>query len=359
MAKTYPILLFPLLLILSGCYGTVVRIRLWLYAQGWVKRYQLPCPVWSIGNVTVGGTGKTPITLWVAQQLINKGLRVGILSRGYRRSSQERFLLVSDGKRVLVDPSESGDEPFLMARRCPRAVVAVGADRHGLGKWVLQQQSVDCFVLDDGFQHVGLQRDVDLVLIDSSDTQGLERLLPCGRLREPLDGLTRATTIMMTRYEDGQDVTSLRDIPEDLKRLRSHVVKSRFVIEGLVMAGSNDCRPATGLSSIPVVIFSGIANPPSFRRMIEMLGVEIVDEVVYPDHHSYTPADLAELVQRGTEVGAQCFLTTEKDLVKIEATWSLPQMLYAVRIGLDVREGIDVLEACVQKVLNRCLHQKA
>ena len=296
------------------------------------------------------------MTLWVAQQLINKGLRVGILSRGYRRRSQERFLLVSDGNRVLVNPSESGDEPFLMARRCPLAVVAVGADRHGLGEWVLQQQPVDCFVLDDGFQHLGLQRDVDLVLIDSSDTQGLEQLLPCGRLREPLNGLTRATTIMLTRYEDGQDVTSLRGIPEDLKRNRPPVIKSRFVIEGLVMAGNSDCRPATGLSGIPVVIFSGIANSSSFRQTVEMLGVEIVDEVVYPDHHAYTQTDLSEIVQRGKEVKAQWFLTTEKDLVKIEATWSWPRMLYAVRIGLEVREGVDILEACVQKVLNHSMH---
>jgi tetraacyldisaccharide 4'-kinase len=139
-------------------YQLAVCSRLWLYTHGWLKSKRLPRPVVSVGNLTVGGTGKTPMTMWVAQYLAAKGKQVAILSRGYRRHSQEKFLLVSDGKKVLTGPAESGDEPFLMATRCPGVIVAVGADRYHLGLWVLAQQVVDCFVLDDGFQHLNLDR---------------------------------------------------------------------------------------------------------------------------------------------------------------------------------------------------------
>ena len=347
-------LCFPVLSILSGGYGIIVRVRLWLYARGWLRRYRLPCPVLSVGNVTVGGTGKTPTAIWIAQQLMNKGLRVGMLSRGYRRTSRDHFVLVSNGRTLLVNPMESGDEPFLMARRCPGLVVAVGADRYRLGEWVLRKERIDCFVLDDGFQHLSLHRDVDLVLIDGSDRLGLRGMLPAGRLREPLDGLMRATTLMVTWCENGQEVKNLQSIRDVMSNPKVKNVTSHFVVEGLVMAGVQTINPVTDVQNIPVVIFSGVANPSKFRSTVETLGAEIVDEVVYRDHYTYTPGDLVDLVRRGIESQAQCFLTTEKDLVKIEAAWSFPQKVYAVRIGLRVQEGAEVLEACLQTIERRC-----
>ncbi|MBH0205523.1 MAG: tetraacyldisaccharide 4'-kinase, partial [Nitrospira sp.] len=137
----------------AGLYGLIIRFRLWCYRQGWLTTTRLPCRVVSVGNLTVGGTGKTPIVILLAEWLLAKGQRVAILSRGYKRTSTAQNLMVSDGSRMLAGPSEAGDEPFLMAQRCPHAIVAVGADRVALGRWVLEQYPVDCIVLDDGFQH--------------------------------------------------------------------------------------------------------------------------------------------------------------------------------------------------------------
>ncbi|MBM4124838.1 MAG: tetraacyldisaccharide 4'-kinase, partial [Nitrospira sp.] len=138
---------------LAAVYGLAVRVRTVLYEKGWLARRKLPCRVISVGNLTVGGTGKTPMVIWITERLLAQGLRVAVLSRGYRRQSREPFLLVSDGRTVLAGISDAGDEPHLIARRCPSAVVAVGADRYRLGRWVLERFPIDCLVLDDGFQH--------------------------------------------------------------------------------------------------------------------------------------------------------------------------------------------------------------
>ncbi|RMH06585.1 MAG: tetraacyldisaccharide 4'-kinase, partial [Nitrospirae bacterium] len=150
--------------VLTVPYELAVRTRHWFYRHGWLATRGLPCPVMSVGNVTVGGTGKTPFVIWLARQLQARGHRLGVLSRGYRRTSQAACLLVSDGREVLVEPQEAGDEPFLIAQRCPGVLVAVGTNRYEVGKWVLDRYPVDAFLLDDGFQHVALARDIDLVL---------------------------------------------------------------------------------------------------------------------------------------------------------------------------------------------------
>jgi len=349
--------LFPILSLLSVAYGIVIRIRIWLYAQKWLKSSQLPCPVWSVGNVTVGGTGKTPTTLWIAQQLINQGLRVGVLSRGYRRSSRVRFLLVSDGHTLLATPSDAGDEPYLIAKRCPGLVVACGADRYKLGKWVLERAPIDCFVLDDGFQHLKLYRDLDLVLLDSSESLCPQRLLPAGRLREPLNGVSRATALMVTRCDSGQYEGASFGILGNTKNYAMNLVTSRFTVEGLVQAGIDGVLPTSHIQGQSVLIFSGVAMPSSFRRTAESLGVKVVEEVVFPDHYVYTPADLERLVEKGTKSQAQGFLTTEKDLVKINEAWSFPQPLLAVRISLQVLQGVAILESCIQQMASLC-HQK-
>src|SRR5262249_6696242 len=170
---------------------------------------RLPVPVLSIGNLTLGGTGKTPVVIVLTEWLLAQGKRVAILSRGYRRTSTDLRLLVSDGERLLVGPNEAGDEPFLIAQRCPKAIVAVGADRYQLGEWVLHRFPVDCLVLDDGFQHLGLYRDVNLLLVDATDVEGLAAVVPAGRLREPLQAAARATAIIVTRADDPTLVTEV------------------------------------------------------------------------------------------------------------------------------------------------------
>ncbi|MBH0185662.1 MAG: tetraacyldisaccharide 4'-kinase [Nitrospira sp.] len=187
-------------------YGLIVRLRNACYRFGWCRSSRVACRVVSVGNLTVGGTGKTPVVILLTQWLQSQGRRVAVLSRGYKRASGGSQRLVSDGVTVLAGPSEAGDEPFLLARRCPEAVVAVGADRAALGQWILAQYPVDCMILDDGFQHRGLRRDVDLVLLDATDATGLDAMAPAGRLREPLQGLVRATAVVVTRADSKEEV---------------------------------------------------------------------------------------------------------------------------------------------------------
>src|SRR5581483_3251120 len=191
-------LLWPLTL----PYRIAVGLRNHLYDAGWLRTRRLPTHVISIGNLTVGGTGKTPLVIWTANRVLAQGRRVAVVSRGYRRDSRESRVLVSDGRKLLAGPETAGDEPCVIAQRCPGAVVAVGADRAGVSAWVLGRFAVDVIVLDDAFQHRAIARDEDVLLIDATDDEGLRDLLPGGRLREPMASARRATAIVVTRAED-------------------------------------------------------------------------------------------------------------------------------------------------------------
>ena len=180
-----------------------------LYRRQWLRAKILARPVISVGNLTVGGTGKTPVVIFLTEWLLAKGKRVAVLSRGYGRRSSSVQQLVSDGERVLVTSDDAGDEPYLIARRCPQAIVAVGADRFRLGQWVLERFPVDYFVLDDGFQHLSLHRTIDLLLLDATDIAGIQALLPVGRLREPLAAAARASAILFTRVESDAQMTQI------------------------------------------------------------------------------------------------------------------------------------------------------
>jgi tetraacyldisaccharide 4'-kinase len=299
-------------------YRLVARLRTFGYEAGWFRRHKLLVPVVSIGNLTVGGTGKTPIIIELAERLLRDGKRVGVLSRGYRRTTHAPMLLVSDGVRLLAGPREAGDEPYLIARRCPKAVVAVGVDRYRLGRWVLSQFAVDCFLLDDGFQHMGLHRDLDVLLIDATDALGLDQVLPAGRLREPLEAAGRATAIIVTRAEKQTDVEEI------LSRLRSavqHVPMTAQVtfhpqaLQGVMTGVERSLESCQGKSALLV---SGVGHAASFRATAGRLGLKVLEEVVHADHHCYTGREVARLRQFAADLGADLVLTTEKDAGKIQ-----------------------------------------
>jgi len=337
--------------LLTFPYELVVCSRLWLYTHGWLKSKRLPRPVVSVGNLTVGGTGKTPMTMWVAQFLAARGKQVAILSRGYRRNSREKFLLVSNGEDILVGPTEAGDEPFLMASRCPGVIVAVGADRYRLGLWVLAEHSVDCFVLDDGFQHLTLERDVNLLLVDVSDIDGMQSLLPIGRLREPLSGAQRATEIIFTRVENPEEMKPARQALE-----AAAVGGARFPIatrfDALRLTCGNDAmtHDPSWLEGKRVLIFSGVANALSFRHLVERLGGQVVDELRFSDHVTYTPETLRQIQARAEQARAEVRVTTEKDLVKVKLLWTYSEPVWAVSLGVRFLDGQDKLEAQLRRI---------
>lgn len=323
----------------AGLYGLVIRLRLWCYRNGWLTITRLPCRVVSVGNLTVGGTGKTPIVILLTEWLTAKGKRVAILSRGYKRTSAAPCLLVSDGSRILAGPSEAGDEPFLMAQRCPRAVVAVGADRVALGRWVLERYPVDCIVLDDGFQHRALHRDVDLVLLDATDAAGLDALLPSGRLREPLRGLERASAVVITRADSRQDVESIQQRLHGIAWPAEDVMEVVFRPESFIAIGSKEPQALEWGRDKRAWLVSGIGNSPSFRRSAESLGVKIVGETAFEDHHHYGHTEVREICAHMQCAESDIVLTTEKDGGKLSSFLGSHDPWWMLRLRTDVVRG--------------------
>jgi tetraacyldisaccharide 4'-kinase len=327
-------------------YGLWVRLRAALYRTGWLPSRRLPCRVVSVGNLTVGGTGKTPVVIALVEQLLARGLRVGVLSRGYRRQSRAAELLVSDGRTVLAGPAEAGDEPHLIATRCPRAVVAVGPDRYRLGRWVLDRHPIDCFVLDDGFQHLALHRDANLLLVDASDPTGLQMLVPAGRLREPLSAASRATALLMTRT----DIGNWRDVAETIGQAAGQtapVIPSRFRAEALVNVATGESRQPGTLAGRTVMAFSGIGNPASFAALLHRMGFTIGGEMLFADHHDYQAGDLEAMRARARRSGADLVVTTEKDAGKVAPLLNAGDQIWAVRLGLEILDGREQWERLV------------
>ena len=321
-------------------YEMATRLRAYGYERGWLAQRHLPVPVISIGNLTVGGTGKTPLVIQITEWLLEAGRRVAVLSRGYRRTSREPLLLVSDGARIVATAEEAGDEAFLIAQRCPRAVVAVGADRHLLGRHVLETCGVDCILLDDGFHHLGGHRDVNLLLVDATDAHGLKRLLPAGRLREPITAAKRATGVIVTRAENPNHVDDI------LKQLRSAVdplpmtAQVVFRAAQLVSVATGDHRSSEWCKGKSALLVSGVGHVASFRSTAEELGVTVLGEVVYSDHYIYSGGDVGTHRERAAERNAEVVLTTEKDATKIrpylapgDASWWAPRLRVEWRTG--------------------------
>jgi tetraacyldisaccharide 4'-kinase len=306
----------------------------------------------SVGNLTVGGTGKTPIVILLTEWLLAKGQRVAILSRGYKRASAVPYLLVSDGSRILADPSVAGDEPFLMAQRCPHAIVAVGADRVALGRWVLEQHSVDCIVLDDGFQHRSLHRDVDLVLLDATDAAGLDALLPSGRLREPLQGLDRASAVMITRAESRQDVEAIQSRLQTVAYPYEDAIEVVFRPESFMAIISGEQQPVGWGRKKTAWLVSGIGNSRSFRRSAESIGLEILGETVFEDHHRYRDDEIRQIRTKVQANGSEIVLTTEKDGGKLSPFLLPSDPWWMLRLGTEVVRGEERLHRLIDGPLS-------
>lgn len=341
---------------IAGLYGLTTQVRRWCYRHGWLVTARLPCPVISVGNLTVGGTGKTPFVIFLAQRLVAKGLRVAILSRGYKRTSHASHVLVSDGAHILADSSESGDEPFLMAQRCPQTVVAVGANRVALGRWVLQQHPVDCMILDDGFQHLALHRDVDLVLLDATDAVGLDALLPAGRLREPLQELDRASAVVITRADSRHDVDAIRSRLRRMPCDSDNAIEVVFRPESFIAIGSGASQVIEWGKGKKAWLVSGIGNSLSFRRSAESIGVEIVGETMFEDHHRYSQREIGEVRNKVRGSGSDFVLTTEKDGGKLKPLLEADASWWMLRLETYVVRGEERLSQLLDGPLSRSRH---
>jgi len=326
------ILLFPLYL-LSLPYGWAVRTRSLLYSLRLLKTRTLPCPVISVGNITVGGTGKTPLVMGLAKGLIDRGISVAILSRGYKRTKTSEPV-VSDGRNIFLSPEESGDEPFLMAQVCKGVPVLVGKDRFANGRVALQRFGMKGLLLDDGFQHLPLHRDLDIVLIDSHIGFGDHHLLPRGILREPLSHLRRAHLFLLTKVED---LETWRRLGKKIYEIhpQAHVFRSHYQPMSLVDPQGEE-EELNSLKGKKILALSGIANPHSFSALLRKCGTEIMSEAIFPDHHFYLPKDLSFIKEKSK--GVDWIVTTEKDMLKLQTLGIDHLPIRALRIEVKIWE---------------------
>jgi 3-deoxy-D-manno-octulosonic-acid transferase len=326
----------PFLNSVAVLYGNLVSVRNRSYRIGLLRSRRLSRPVFSVGNMTVGGTGKTPVVVAMCRILTERGLRPVVLSRGYGGRYRAPLLEVSDGSRIKWPADVVGDEPVLMARRLPGVPVVVGPDRYTAGKGAILAYQPDVLVLDDGFQHVRLCRDLDLLLIDSADPFGNGKVLPAGPLREPVHGLRRADAVMLTRMESSAAAAGLisflgRSYP-DLP-----VLFSRHRMTGCVRLAdpSGAETPVSDFSGRRVFVAAGIARPESFVRSLEREAVEVVGVAVYPDHFSFRATDIEQIGKEADRLGAQAVLTTEKDWVRLASLTAGLKNWWAVRMELS------------------------
>ena len=325
-------------------FGIIAKNRRMAYQRGWLRQHHLSKPVVSVGNLTVGGTGKTPLVIWLAQQLHATGQRVAILSRGYGRQEPSQNVMVSDGKGQVKEWRVVGDEPWMIAKNCPWAIVAVGSDRHRLGQWVLEQTDCDCFILDDGYQHLSLYRNLDVVVFDITDVKGLSGVLPAGRLREPLDVIKGAGAIVFTRADSPSSIRPVRDRIENILGQSCNPIILRGVLKHVQHLVTGEIRPLGVLLGSPLLVISGIGNPQSFRDILTKNGCEIWEEMQFPDHCGYDTYEIRVIRAKMEEYSESIVVTTEKDSVKLREWFTKDDPIWVIITKCEFLEGEEHLQ---------------
>ncbi len=320
-------------------YALGVYLRLALYRAKILKTYQLNTPVISVGNITFGGTGKTPCAAYIANYLCSEGFNVAILSRGYKRESKGR-VEVSNGSEILCGPNISGDEPYLLAQQCPGVRVVVDADRYAAGKWLESQTKIDVFILDDGYQHIRLYRDLNLLLIDA--TTDFNSVL---NFREPLEAMDRADAVIITR------ASQLSDREDFLRKIQPYCQpKTPIFFADHQITGFRSLTeigrtvPASSLNYLAVAAVSGIGNPERFELDLKNLGMKIIKHFTFEDHHRYTQNDLENIFQQTAVLGGEAIVTTEKDAANFQSQFlsELKMPIYAAQLEFKCNENQEL-----------------
>jgi len=304
-------------------------------------------PVVSVGNLTVGGAGKTPLVAWIARSLLQRGWTPGILTRGYGRRGSDLLALEPRSPRP-ANARAVGDEPALLARALPEVPIVVCADRYRAGRVAEVRFHVNVHILDDGFQHLALARDVDVVLLDVTQELSDRALLPAGRQREPCSGLARAQLVVLTRVELGDP----RPAEKIVKQInpQAGIFHSTTKLCRLVdVEGGRTCSPEV-LRGKAVTVFCGIGNPRAFFADLRTWGFTVVAEDAFPDHHTYTEEDLSRLSEKARRAGAAALLTTEKDAVNFPPFWDSEVPILACAIQTEVVEGGDFEKALLERL---------
>lgn len=332
-------------------YRLVVGARARLYRIGWLRSERVGIPVLSVGNLAVGGAGKTPIVIHLAQLLQRRGLRVAVLSQGYGGTGQGHRIVSLGGPELLETAKTAGDEPVLIAKRCPGVQVLVGPSRATLAKIAEERLGAGVAILDDGFQHLALQRDLDLLVLDGASPFGNGKLLPRGPLREAPAAMGRADLCWISKADEGGE-EELRVAEEaSLRRVGAPPIRSRYRVAGIVRSDLRTPVPPSDWRGAKVLLLAALARPSSFRRTVRELGCVIVGEALFPDHHFFSDDELAGLFSQARAAGAERIVCTEKDAVRLPASFAEDPRIVVVRIEVELLAGEERLEAALSRLL--------
>ncbi len=340
--------LAPFLSVLSTAYCGIIRIRGNLYEKGILKSEKLPCVVISVGNITVGGTGKTPMTIYIAELIKGFGLNVAVVSRGYKGRAEKTGGIVSDGQNLYMNAAAAGDEPCMIAERLKGIPVIIGQNRFRSGSSAVKRFNPDVIILDDAFQHLQLQRDINLVLLDNNLPFGNACLLPRGTLREPLSALRRCDAFVLTRADCGQN-----SLPGELKKFvpkrpvfrSSHVPYLNRVVTSKHSGSGHkpqieDSLDINILRGKKLFLFSGIADNRAFYNSIHAIEQNIKGFLRFHDHYIYNQDDINKITQSALKSKADYIVTTEKDYARLDrkTTWPLDLAVAGVEISFGKDE---------------------
>jgi len=355
---------------LSVLYRALIQLRLLLYTHGILRHHTLGCQVISVGNLTVGGTGKTPVVEVFARELAKEGRKVAILSRGYKKVEPglaERLLdlalwrerrrpprVVSDGRQLLLDSARGGDEPYMLASNLPDVAVLVDKDRVKSGRYAINKLGCDTLILDDGFQYLALKHRVEIVLVDRTNPFGNRHTLPRGILREPVKNIRRADFVFLTK-SDGTGNEELKALLRQLNP-RAEIVECRHCARYLQNVYGPERQPLDFLRGLEVVTVAGIAAPAGFEGEVERRGARILDRRRFADHYRYTQQDLIDIVNDARLCGARAVVTTEKDAVRFPKLERRDVPVYFLRVDIEILTGEEDFQKCIARI---CFHEEA
>jgi len=333
---------------LSFLYGLAMSLRRFFYSRSLLPSQSVPVPVISVGNLSVGGTGKTPMVIRLAEDLNRHGLRPAVLTRGYGRKNATP-LKVQGGDGDEIPTRMTGDEPQLITRRLPDIPVVVCRDRVRGARLALENNVSDSLILDDGFQHLRLRRQVDLVLIDASNPWGNRRLLPAGPLREPLSTVKQAQAVIITRADQGKDIDA---VVAKIRTYTSAPVFTSVHTPAAFVSLRNGSRGDPGsLRGDRAFCFAGIGNPDSFYATVRNCGIAVIATHSFPDHHWYTARDIESIIEQAQQARVSLVITTEKDAVRLPEIAEWEGDIYFLQIDLKIRE--EEWDAFLDRIIER------
>lgn len=353
---------------MSYLYEFGVCFKLSLYKSGIKKPERLPCCVISIGNITVGGTGKTPTAQKMAGIIKDLGYRVVILNRGYRSHWGKDIGVVSDGEKIYMTAYEAGDEAYLMAKTLPGIPVIIGKNRAITGKYAVEKMQAEVIIMDDGYQHWQLERDLDIVLVDTLNMFGNGCVLPRGTLREPLENLDRGDLFLFTKTDQSSALSRIQ-LRKTIAKYNSrapiiesiHHPKNFVEIADWYKGIAQSYKDLSELQGKDVMVFSAIGNPSSFEQTLSSIGLNILEAVRYPDHHDYGMLEMQYIGDLAKKKNAVAMITTAKDAVKIPTEYIYSDRkipLYILNMEIQVTDGMDKLRDCVNNAIKKELDKK-